>query len=337
MGTQSGPAAVDLTRLVGTTDLSSFEFDQLMRLARLAGQDLPRLRTELRLGHPPGEVAGILNGPDGKPELVLSSFGLVGPAGTMPWHLTGRLLAEGRAGKQALHEFLDMLTVRLGQLLHTGWRRSQPALSHEAGDPAAHLPLLAVAGLATSGMATRIAAGDAGLSQDGLARHAALLGLATRPAEGLERLLKGHFNQPVTVEQFLGGWVDIPPVARLRIGRGQGLGNLPPIGQRRWEVQSRLGISVGPVNLTSLHQLTAAGPDSPLAKAERLTRLYLGDGFDILVRFLLKEPTLEGPRLGGADRLGITGWLGLSPGPQSLSDTLFHWPADRPFMTEEQP
>lgn len=332
MGTESGPAAAALTRLDGK-DLSGFAFDQLMRLALMTGQGMPRLRTELRLGHPPGDVAAISLGPDGKPELVLSRFGLVGPAGTMPWYLTGQLMDDSRTGKHALHEFLDLLSTRLGHLLHTGWRRSQPALLHEAGDTAAHLPLLAVAGLATSGMATRIKAGDAGLDEDGLARHAALLGLATRPAEGLERLLSGHFGLPVTVEQLLGGWVDIAPGARLRIGMPAGLGGLPPLGQRRWEVQSRLGICVGPTDLATLRQLTAAGSGMPLAKARRLTRLYLGDGFNILVRFLLDEPALEGPKLGGGDRLGVTGWLGLPPGRQVRSDTLFHWPADPPIMT----
>lgn len=325
MGTQGRFTTADLIRLAGD-EAASFSFDQLMRLARLAGDGLPRLRTELRLGHAAGDVAQVRTGPDGTPELLLACFGLTGPTGTMPWHLTGRLLDDQRAGQDALHSFTDLLSERLAGLLHLGWRRAQPALSHEAGDKAAHLPLLALAGLGTAGMAARIAAGDAGLDRDGLACHAALLGLATRPAEGLERLLAGHFGQKVSVQQFHGGWVGIPAAARLRIGITGGLGALPPIGDRRFEVRSRLGIHIGPVDLATLRRLTAPGNDAPLARARRLSRLYLGDGFDIAVRVLLDEPALAGPCLGGLDGLGVSGWLGLADGPARREDTTFHWP-----------
>jgi type VI secretion system protein ImpH len=324
MAAQGRFTPADLIRLTGG-DADGFSFDQLMRLAHVAGDGLPRLRTELRLGFAAGDVAQVRTGPDGVPELLLACFGLTGPSGTMPWHLTARLLDDRRAGQEALHGFIDLLSERLAWLMHLGWRRAQPALSHEAGDKAAHLPLLALAGLGTVGMATRIAAGDAGLDPDGLACHAALLGLATRPAEGLERLLAGHFGQKVSVQQFHGGWVEIPPATRLRIGMDGGLGALPPIGQRRFEVQSRLGIRIGPVDLATLRRLTAAGEDAPLARARRLTRLYLGDGFDIAVRFLLDEPCLTGPSLGGMDGLGVSGWLGLADMPARREDTVFHW------------
>jgi type VI secretion system protein ImpH len=324
MGAQGRFASADLIRLAGR-DAESFSFDQLMRLARLTGERLPQLRTELRLGFVAGDVAQVRTGPDGMPELLLACFGLAGPTGTMPWHLTARLLDDRRAGHEALHDFIDLLSERLAWLMHFGWRRAQPALSHEAGDKAAHLPLLALAGLGTAGMAARIAAGEAGLDCDGLACHAALLGLATRPAEGLERLLAGHFGLKVTVQQFHGGWVGIPPANRLRIGMEGGLGTLPPIGDRRFEVQSRLCIRIGPMDLATLRQLTAPGEEAPLARAHRLTRLYLGDGFDITVRFLLDEPALSGPSLGGVDGLGVSGWLGLADVPARLEDTVFHW------------
>lgn len=324
MGTQGRFTPADLTGLTDG-DATGFSFDQLMRLARLAGDGLPRLRTELRLGFAAGDAAQVRTGPDGRPELLLACFGLTGPTGTMPWHLTARLLDDQRAGQQALHDFIDLLSERLAWLMHVGWRRAQPALSHEAGDKAAHLPLLALAGLGTTGMAERVAFGDAGLDRDGLACHAALLGLATRPAEGLERLLAGHFGQKVSVQQFHGGWVGIPPSTRLRIGMQGGLGRLPPIGDRRFDVQSRLGIRIGPVDLATLRRLTAAGEEAPLARARRLTRLYLGDEFDITVRFVLEEPSLNGPTLGGMDGLGISGWLGLADMPARLEDTVFHW------------
>ncbi len=326
MASPGGHPAADLTRSLRENP-QSFELDQLYRLWHLTGQGDPALPALTGLGFADGDVvAGGAEG-NGQDGPAIAAFALTGPAGVLPHHLTARLALEAREGDTALADFLDMLSARFPALAHAGWLRSHPAAHRERDADQARAPLLALAGLGTEGFSALVAAGAAGITDDTIAYFAPLLGAMPRSADGLARLLSGVTGRPVSVVQFPGGWMDLPPDSRARLGGGQALGTGPACGERRWEVQSRLVIIIGPVPPQWIGQQLPAGQDqAPLEGLRRLAGLYLGSGFDIDLRLRVLAadiPDLTAPP--DRPRLGLDSWLGRPQGVEHVEDCRFRW------------
>lgn len=323
MASPGGHKAPDLTRSL-REEPQSFELDQLFRLWHLTGLGDPALPAMTGLGFAHGDVVAAAGDGDHQQGPAMAAFALTGPAGVMPHHLTARLALEAREGDSALAEFLDILSARFPALAHAAWLRGDPAALRERDAGQARAPLLALAGLGTEGFGPLVAEGAAGVGADSLAFFSALLGATPRSADGLARLLSGVLCLPVSVEQFQGGWVTLPPHSLARLGHPLPLRDGPACGERRWEVQSRLSIIIGPVpaHWTS-RQIPPGQEDAPLEALRRLTRLYLGSGFEIDLR--IRVSTADIPEEAARTRLGLDSWLGRPPGVEHVEDCRFRW------------
>ena len=243
------------------------------------------------------------------PRLDVRFFGLFGPNGPLPLHLTDyareRILHHG---DETFARFADLLHHRLALLFYRAWAQAQPTvnLDRPAQDRFADY-VGSLIGIGSPALRGRDAA------PDHIKLHfAGRLSRQVRNAEGLEALLSGYLQQPVRIETFVGHWMSLPPSERTRMERGGSirsqLGSGAVLGSRVFDRQHKFRIHIGPLDLA---QYEAFLPDGPaMAGLTALVRQYFCGELDWDVRLHLKRAEVPTARPGAYGRLGWTSWVG---------------------------
>jgi type VI secretion system protein ImpH len=313
----------------------SFDFFQALRRIESLAPDRPRLGKAVRpsdepvrlsqeasLAFAPSTLSAFEEQEDGRPpRLEQRVFGLLGPNGPLPLHLTEYARDRLRHhGDRTLVRFLDLFHHRMAVLFYRAWVEARPTVQHDRpaedrfafyigcldgyGAPAAR------ARDAVSDHAKRFFAGH-------LARQA-------RNAEGLAAIVEGYFGLPAHVDQFVLGWLELPPDQRTALrsdGAPSGvLGQGTLVGGRVRDVQSRFRIALGPMDLDRYHDFLPGG--ASLARLVDWVRNYVGFEFDWEVQLVLARDEVPGIRLGREGRLGWTAWLGTRPAPTDAADLI---------------
>ena len=276
-----------------------FDFDQaVFVIAR--GRDPVELpyASVARLGLPLAEVAAA---DPASGRLTTPLFGLIGPGGTLPRHMTATAGGEQRRRNQALQAFLDMLARRLtGMWVRAGakYRPTRDPLPTETA-------LDALIGMGSPGLAGRLS-----VPEPSLRYHAGHLAARTRSAERLRALLAEETGSVVEIVEFAGGWLRLPPSEQSRMGRAHGrLGVDAALGAQVWDPQARFIIRLGPLDAA---RFAALLPGEPLFdRLCGLTRLFVGPEQDFVLNPILAAEAVPATRLGaGGGRLGLTSWMG---------------------------
>ena len=308
-----------------------FDFYQAMRLVEAAHPDKPRLGQARRPADEPvrlGQSADLSFAPSslarvdladrsGKPRVEVRFFGLFGPNGPLPLHLTAyareRLIHKGDA---TLARFSDVFHHRLLLLFYRAWAQAQPAVSLDRPEEDRFADYVgSLIGVGGREWRHRDAAPD----HSRLA-FSGLLSRQVRNADGLARLLSGFLGMQVRVEQFVGRWMPLPQPERTRIGRRAAsrrtstsqLGSSAVLGRAVYDRQHHIRIHVGPLDLPAFEALLPVGSALPAVQA--LVMQYLGLEFGWDLRLELAKPQVPACRPGRYGRLGWTSWLGKPPG-----------------------
>lgn len=277
--------------------------------ARRPADEPIRIAQDVSMSFAPAPIAALEPAAEGRPpRLVQRIFGLLGPNGPLPLHITDyardRILHRG---DRTIARFLDMFHHRLASLFYRAWAQAQPTVSLDrpAEDRfAAYVGSLI--GIGTPSLAHRDVAGD----------HAKLFfsgwfARQVRNADGLESVLTGYFRLPVRLEQFVGHWMALPRGDLTRLGSGTAgaqLGIGAVLGERAWDRQHRFRLHLGPLTLTQYEAFLPGGDALPRLVA--LVRQYLCLELEWDARLALKHTQVPRTRLGAYGRLGWTTWLG---------------------------
>ncbi|MBI5017335.1 MAG: type VI secretion system baseplate subunit TssG [Deltaproteobacteria bacterium] len=238
--------------------------------------------------------------------LAVLFFGLFGPNGPLPLHLTEYARDRLRnSGDATFVRFADTFHHRLLAFFYRAWANARPTVHFDRPDAdrfAAYVG--ALFGLALPSLRHRDALPD-------LAKlyYAGRLGSPARGAEGLKALLQDFFRMPVDVEQFVGHWLELPEESRCRLGESPDTGTLGSTaiaGSRIWSCQDKFRIVMGPLHLDEYRRLLPGG-DS-LARLVSLVRNYVGDEFCWDMNLVLHRDEVPPLTLGGETRLGFTAW-----------------------------
>ncbi len=258
-------------------------------------------RTVARLGLPLAEVTAA---DPATGELTAPTFGLIGPGGTLPRHYTATTGAELRKRSRALQAFFDMLARRFTGMWVRAGSKYRPARDPVPVERA----LDAAIGLHTPGLGGRLA-----VPASALRYHAGHLAARTRSVERLRAMLAEEAGSEVTIEEFAGGWLRLPPSEQSRMGRAfAGLGVDAAAGAQVWDPQARFIIRLGPMDAEAF---TGLLPGRPLfARLCDLTRLFVGPEQEFVLNPILLPASVPATVLGGASggRLGLTSWMGRS-------------------------
>jgi type VI secretion system protein ImpH len=313
-------SALDALALLASSP-ERFELFQALRLFEAGAAEQPRLgearraRDErLRLAQPPhlfmapSTIASFSAPVPGRPgRLSTFAFGLFGPQGPLPLHITRHALQRLRQEQDpTLAEFANIFHHRLMALFWRAHARARPVIEHDRprSDRFARR-LGAVAGLATPSMFDR-----SPLPDRFVLFAAGLLTLQHRPPEALIRLVALFFRVPVAITEFVGAWLDIPLAAQTRLGLPQGaslLGVDAVVGRRAYARHHRFRIVLGPLGLVAYLRFLPVGDALP--KLGALVRHAVGLDHDWDVQLVLKRDEVPTARLDGATMLGWTSWL----------------------------
>lgn len=258
-----------------------------------------------------------------KVDLTPACMGLLGVTGALPLFYTEWLgQVEQRGRDPSARAFLDVFSHRSVVLFYQAWRKHRLALQYEADRQRAFLPqVLALAGIGLKGLRQRLEPQHGGVSDEGLAYFAGALQQRTLPATQLQRLLQRYLGVPVNVEPFVGRWYRIPEEGRtlLGVGLGQGggvLGRSAVVGERVWQRNLRMRLTLGPLDHARFRRFLPGGP------GERALRhwlgLLLGPSLEFEVRLRLRQDevrpvtlcTERSDGLGQPAQVGQVGQLG---------------------------
>ncbi len=302
-----------------------YDFFHAMRLIDALHPDQPRLGAArrpvdeaLRLGQTAdlafagSSIATLdLADPSGRPRMAVRFFGLFGPNGPLPLHMTA--YARERAlhkGDLTFQRFADWFHHRLLLLFYRAWAQAQPTASLDRPGEDRYADYVGSL-VGTGGAEWR--GRDAAPDHARLA-FAGLLSRQVRNADGLAHLLSGFLGMSVRVEQFVGRWMPLPESERTRLGglgvrRGAGaqLGASAVIGAAVFDRQHHIRIHAGPLSREAFESLLPSGSALPAVQA--LVRQYLGLEFGWDLHLLLNPGDVPAMRLGREGRLGWTSWL----------------------------
>lgn len=299
----------------------SFDFYQTLRRIASAHPHLPPLGEALRpqeepvrVGQPaeldfaPASLHSLLRQAGSPPRLMQRIFGLLGPNGALPLHLTE--YTRDRALHHAdptLQRFLDTLTHRFALLFYRAWADAQPAVSLDrAGSKTYFNRIGALVGTGLPSLQDRDALPDTSKLY-----FAGRLSRQVRDAEGLLSWLRIEFDVPVAIEQWRGHWMPLTRGERSRLGRREGavLGRSTVLGRSVWDVQHKFRITMGPLTLDQYRRFLPGG--KTLARLQALVRHWVGIEFAWDLKLILVRHEVPRTVLAAlSTTLGHTSWLG---------------------------
>lgn len=272
--------------------------------SRRPREDRIRLGQEAELSFPPSTISSFKPGTDKVPgKLINRFFGLFGPQGPLPLHLTE--YARDRQRNHRDHTFVafaNMLTHRMMSLLYRTWRSGQPAASYDRGDDEFEKRVAALAGYRGDSMQNRDSMPD--ISR----RHfAAFMSQGSKNPDGLIAFLGAFFHVDVEIEQFVGTWLQLEPDDCWELGGMVGLGQTTSIGSKVWSRASKFRIRIGPLHRERYERFLPGSEG--FDRLESIVRSYVGDSLDWDVQLILKGDEVPRSVLGGTTRLGQTSWV----------------------------
>lgn len=309
-------------------------FQLLRRLDAQGGQRYPLGRAPLpkfealRIGQKPSlafapaTLASVQpRAEDARHDVAIYSFGLFGPNGPLPTHLT-EYVHERIVHHQdhSLAAFADIFQHRATLLFYRAWADAQPAVSLDRADNRRfvdYLACLAGIGLPAQQQASSLSLHARLMLVGHLSRHG-------HDAEGLVRILRHYFGVPVQLAQNVPQWLTLDARDQARLGAGR---QMPRLGESAFlgvavrDVQHRFRLRLGPL---SAQQYAHFLPDAPGAREVRdWVRHYLGIEMQWDLSLILAAEEVQSVTLGGNARLGYTSWLGHAPQPQDREDFMF--------------
>lgn len=259
----------------------------------------------------------------GKVDMTPACMGLLGVTGALPLFYTEWLgQVEQRDRDPSARAFLEVFSHRSVVLFYQAWRKHRLAVQYEADRQRAFLPqVLALAGLGLKGLRGRLEPQRGGVSDEGLAYFAGALQQRNLPARQLQRLLQRYLGVPVEVEPFVGRWYRIPEEGRTHLGAQGGaglgagggvLGRSAVLGERVWQRNLRMRLTLGPLDHTRFRRFLPGGAGE-LALRHWLA-LLIGPSLEFEVRLHLRQSDVQPVGLGsersdGQGRLGCDTFL----------------------------
>ena len=304
---------------------SRFSLFAALRLIEQADQARPRLGQARRpaeewvrfeqpphLIFAPSDVTTAEAWTGGRLRIGQFGFGVFGPNGALPFHLTEFAFERRRQHEDAtVSDFINLFQHRMIELFYRAWADSDPVASHaRPGDDDFVAFLGALVGLFDESALGRDAIPDyAKISRAGL------LGAGSKSADGLQALLSDYFRQPIEVRQFVGGWLRVPAELRTRLGAADSsaiLGVSATLGAASWQRQSRFEVAVGPLSFEAFMRFLPGS--RALRSLGDFIRFYTSGEWSWQVRLLVNQDDAPGVALGKVGRLGWTSWLGRKVG-----------------------
>lgn len=240
-------------------------------------------------------------------------MGFLGTAGALPAHYTERVAAHALYEKDdGPRAFLDTFSNRALALFYESWRKYRLELKYQIDGKDRFLPLLlSLAGLGNESLRHRLSDDGDGVLDESVGYFAAAMRHRPASAVSIGKVLSEYFGQRVAVSQFIGAWYDVPSGQQSILGGANAqLGMSALVGERVWQRDLRMRLTVGPLPRASFNAFL---PGGAAARAlEKMLTMFTGMTLEYEIELVLRAADVEGvtldePRAGG--RLGWDSFL----------------------------
>lgn len=296
---------------------------QLLRRLDAIDVDAPRIgwapragRERVRIGQPadlsfaPSTVQRTWMGDDGRLHVHQRAFGMLGPNGPLPLHLTEYIRDRSRNQRDhTLQSFLDVFHHRMASLFYRAWATCQATVSRDRpAEDRFSAFAAALVGLADESLLDRDS-----LDDDARRFHAGRLSCRASNAAGLEMILGDVLGVPARIVEFAGEWVELPERSWCRIGRdpeGATLGSAV-LGRRVNDPQHAFRIRLGPLSHSELLGFLPIGGE--FVGLRDWVRTYAERAYAWDVQMIVRAEEVPRTRLGESSWLGWTTWVHTDP------------------------
>ena len=320
-GVRETPWRYDLFQLLRRIDAQGGERYPLGR-APLPKFEPLRIGQQPSMGFAPSTVAEVRQREEnGLHEVSILSFGLFGPNGPLPVHMTE--YARERIHHHQDHSlsaFADLFHHRLTLLFYRAWADAQPTVSLDRADNRRFERYLA--SLIGMGQPGQLEKGD--LSPHARFTHAGHLSRHGRDPEGLEKILRNFFKVPVNIISNVPQWMPLTSREQAQLGAGR---RLPRLGVSAFlgvavrDVQHKFRLEIGPLSAAEYARFLPG--ENAVNELRDWVRQYLGIEYAWDVRVLIRGDEVPGTVLSGDGKLGYSTWLGRQPAPAPRGDLVF--------------
>lgn len=300
-----------------------FDFFAAMRLVECESPDLPRIGTAMR---PADETIRLSQRPrmDFVPSSITSVkwdsvfqkweidcqfFGMFGPHGALPIELTEYAMARIRDHRDdTLYRFVDCFYHRMMSFFYRAYAAVEPAVQFDRPDEDRFAAYIGSSlGIGQEEFKHRDQMPD--LAKLQFSGH---LAQQNHHAEGLAKILNGIFRVPISIDQFVGCWLDIPQSDQVELGANEFgsvgvLGQSATIGSRVWESQQCIRINIGPLQLSDYLEFLPTR--DPIKMLSDTIKNYCGLALTWKARVALIKDQVPELQLGHGAQLGWNSWL----------------------------
>jgi len=327
--------ALELQRELQATPYE-YDFYWAVRLLESLHPEHPRLGESLRpsddpfrftqqpsLAFAPSTISAYEPGKPGEtPHMEVLFFGLFGPNGPLPLHLTEYARDRLRnAEDPTFSRFADVFHHRLLSLFYRAWANARPAVSHDRPEQDRFATYIgATCGYGMPSLRERDEMPD-------LAKrfYAGWLSRQSKNAEGLSAILEDFFGLPVSIREFVGHWLALPREGRLRLGESTTTGTLGVtaiIGEQVWDCQNKFRITFGPLSLRDYRQLLPGGEG--LRQLTAIVQNYIGSELEWDLNLILRRDEVPPMQLGTERQLGWTSMLTQTTPDRDLAELMLN-------------
>lgn len=270
--------------------------------------DAVRLGQDPHLEFAPSTLSSCDLGGSGRaPRIGSYFFGLFGPNGPLPLHLTEYARNRLRsANDPTFSRFADVFHHRMIGLFYRAWAKSQPTISFDRPESDRFANYIgSLFGLGMPSLRNRDTMPDIAKLH-----FAGLLACQRHNPDGLKSILEAFFTMSVGIVEFVGDWMILPKESRWRLGESPDTGTLgasATVGSRVWGCHQKFRVVFGPMGLEDYQRLLPGG-DS-LSRLVAIVQNYIGEELDWDANLILKKEEVPVLRLGRAGQLGWTTWL----------------------------
>ncbi|OYP35790.1 type VI secretion system baseplate subunit TssG [Rhodopirellula sp. MGV] len=313
-----------------------FDFYHAMRMLECVFPDAPRyghavrlsddnvrLSQEPSLQFAPASLSSFRkDSKDDFHRLAVRFFGLCGPNGALPLHVTEYVRDRIRHNDDtAFAAFLDVFHHRMLSLFYRAHADAQPTAHFDR--PESDRFSVFVGSLMGLGMPSLHNRDDF----PDLAKlfYAGRFGCQTKSPEALADMIGDFFNLPCEIKEFVGEWTAIPDHYQFQLGAHDDasmLGVATTVGPSVWNCQQSFRVQLGPVNWQEFVNMLPGGRS--LDRLSALVKNFIGEELAWDLRLILHKDETPSWQLGQA-QLGETIWMdneGVQHDPDDLLITL---------------
>lgn len=268
---------------------------------------------------------------DGRARVGGHWFGLTGPMGPLPQHMTEFAAFERRYARQRpFGRWLDLLAARMLQFFYRAWADSQPAAQADRPDDDRFAEQIALLTGATEG----VGAYDTFPARARV--HYAALFASRRSASAIEDALTHLLGQDVIVLEFQPRWREIETADQTRLGRQFArLGDEAMLGGRARVASDAFRVVIRARSRADYDALLPSGSRFRILSSA-LDAFAPGHlEWDVALEVEAKD--MQPARLDGRVRLGWAGWIGKAPADAVRRDAHLRRSTGRRSPPPEQP